>query len=110
MWNRIQQQINVEKTTTWSKREIHTAAQLSANDLGYFQLKPEEEQAISAFVDGQDVFVSLATGYGKTFASLPFLGPSIDWKGKRRKSINVVVSPLKFEHIKLCNNTFKAGM
>ena len=33
-------------------------------DLGYFQLKLEQQQAISAFVEGQDVFVSEFVTYG----------------------------------------------
>ena len=41
--------------------------------LGYSKLKPEQEQAILAFVSGKDVFVALPTGYGKSlcFGLLP---------------------------------------
>ena len=38
-------------------------------------LKPKQREAIIAFVDGNDVFVSLPTGYGKSFIYLllPFV-------------------------------------
>ena len=38
----------------------------AASSLGYSNLKPEQEQAILAFVSGKDVFVALPTGYGKS--------------------------------------------
>ena len=37
-----------------------------AVSLGYSKLKPEQEKAILSFVFGNDVFVSLPTGYGKS--------------------------------------------
>ena len=38
-------------------------------------VRKEQEQAIRAFVEGNDVFLSLPTGYGKSlcFAMLPFV-------------------------------------
>ncbi len=45
----------------------------AAHSLGYSSLKKEQEEAIAAFISGNDVFVSLPTGYGKSlcFALLP---------------------------------------
>ena len=37
-----------------------------AVSVGYSKLKPEQEKAILSFVFGNDVFVSLPTGYGKS--------------------------------------------
>ena len=35
--------------------------------LGYRELKPCQESAVKSFVSGKDVFVSVPTGYGKSF-------------------------------------------
>ena len=66
--------INMEKSSSWIERGIITAAELSAKGLGYFQLKLEQQQAISTFVEGQDVFVSEFVTYGvrEVFLSSPF--------------------------------------
>ena len=37
-----------------------------AEKMGIANLKPKQFQAISAFLSGRDVFVSLPTGYGKS--------------------------------------------
>ena len=44
-----------------------------AEKMGIANLKPKQLEAISAFLSGRDVFVSLPTGYGKSiiFALLP---------------------------------------
>ena len=49
------------------------AAKSVAADLGYCFLKPQQELAISSFLEGNDVFVSLPTGYSKSlcYAALP---------------------------------------
>ena len=56
-----------------------------------FPAKWEQHQAIAAFVEGQDVFVLLSTGFGKTvcFASLP--GTLDRRKGETIAPIIVVV-------------------
>lgn len=43
--------------------------------LGYRELKSEQIMAISSFVQGNDTFVALPTGYGKSliYAVLPFV-------------------------------------
>ena len=42
---------------------------------GYAELKPCQEKAVKSFVSGNDLFLSLPTGYGKLFcyASLPLV-------------------------------------
>ena len=73
---------------------IHEAAA----SLGYSSLKREQLQAIQAFMSGQDVFVSLPTGFSKSLCSgiLPRL---FDLKKlgtiEKKESIVIVVSPLK---------------
>ena len=71
-------------------REIVVKA---ASSLGY-SLKPEQEQAILAFMSGNDVFIALPTGYGKSlcFALLP---RAFDmFRGVQNQSVVMVVSPL----------------
>ena len=77
----------------WNEAEIRTSAAQAARELGYV-LKPKQEEAVLAFVGGQDVFVSLPTGFGKTlcFAVLPWTFDQL--RGEARKSIVIVVSPL----------------
>ena len=64
-------------------------------NLGVKALKDKQKEAIYNFVRGQDCFVILPTGYGKTlcYALLPFV---FDHLRKRtpRSSIVVCVSPL----------------
>jgi len=38
----------------------------AASSMGYHELRPNQEQVIKHFVRGNDVFVSLPTGSGKT--------------------------------------------
>ena len=42
--------------------------------LGYDKLRPKQIEAMSSFIEGNDVFVSLPTGYGKSiiYAALPY--------------------------------------
>ena len=44
-------------------------------ELGLSSLKPKQVEAIQAFVNGNDVFVSLPTGYGKSliYGILPLI-------------------------------------
>ena len=62
--------------------------------MGYSKLKPEQEKAILSFVFGNDVFVSLPTGYGKSlcFGLLPCVFDAL--RGVKKKSIVLVVCPL----------------
>ena len=37
-----------------------------ARSLGFPELKPEQKEAVAAFISGKDVFVCLPMGFGKT--------------------------------------------
>ena len=50
----------------WSKEEIEAAAALAARNLRFSELYSEQRQVIVAFVEAQEVFMSLPTGFGKT--------------------------------------------
>ena len=65
----------------------------TAGSLGY-TLKPEQNQALLKFVGGQDVFVSLPTGFGKSlcYILLPRIFDLL--RGVENKCIVIVVSPL----------------
>ena len=54
--------------------DVMTAITESGKLLGYDKLKTEQLEAIFAFLNGNDVFVSLPTGYGKSiiYAILPY--------------------------------------
>ena len=74
-------------------RALSVVIRQVASRLGYANVKSKQIEAISGFCRGEDVFVSLPTGYGKTriFAILPALFNAIR---KSATSIVVVVSPL----------------
>ena len=65
----------------------------AANSLGYV-LKMEQEQSLRKFVAGNDVFVSMPTGFGKSlcYILLPCIFDLI--REVEGKSIILVVSPL----------------
>ena len=62
--------------------DVEAAIHESARDLGYDNLKDKQKEAVVAFLQGNDTFVSLPTGYGKSviFAILP--GAFDKYKGK----------------------------
>ena len=64
----------------------------AAGSLGY-TLKPEQKQALLKFVGGQDVFVSLPTGFGKSLCYI-LLPRIFDLLRVENKCIVIVVSPL----------------
>ena len=69
-------------------------ARSAAANLGYSSIKPEQELAISSFLEGNDVFVSLPTGGGKSlcYATLPNAFDQL--KTTDVPFIVIVVSPL----------------
>ena len=75
-------------------REISGAIDKAARNLGYSDAKPDQKKAVTAFVSGSDVFVSLPTGSGKSFCywCLPDVFDRI--KGRCGESMVLVVSPL----------------
>lgn len=56
-----------------SAMDAKTAIAESGKRLGYDQLKSKQTEAMTSFLDGNDTFVSLPTGYGKSiiYAALP---------------------------------------
>ena len=52
---------------------VEVAVSQAAKDMGFFPLKPKQLEAIYCFMQGNDTFVSLPTGYGKSaiYAVLP---------------------------------------
>ena len=69
---------------------IHDAA----SALGVITLKPEQEEAITNFVQGKDVFLALPTGYGKNlcYFALPLVFDRV--RAVDRQSVVLVVRPL----------------
>ena len=53
---------------------LEAAIQESGRRLGYAKLKKEQVEAVKCFMNGNDVFVSLPTGFGKSiiYALLPY--------------------------------------
>ena len=62
--------------------------------LGFSIVRPNQRKSIKAFLEGNDVFVSLPTGSGKSlcYAVLPY---AFDEFRGRDGSIAIIVSPLK---------------
>ena len=79
---------SADRASTKETKEIVARA---AASLGYLSLKAEQERAILAFVSGRDVFVSLPTGYGKSFL-LPRVFDMM--RNVKNRSVVIVVSPL----------------
>ena len=65
----------------YSKKTIGQAIFNTLRRLGYGDLTEEQREAVTHFVSGQYVFISLPTGAGKClcYALLPF-GPCIKWR------------------------------
>ena len=80
--------------TTPMRRSLSEIARSAAATLGYTSLKAEQESAIVSFLAGNDVFVSLPTGYGKSlcYAALPYSFDEL--RATSKSSIVIVVSPL----------------
>ena len=72
------------------------AASLAAEELNYSPLKEEQVMAIQEFLNGNDVFVILPTGFGKTvcYACLPKAYDILHEKSTPNWSLLLVVSPL----------------
>ena len=73
--------------------DLERKLESAAKAIGITELKDEQRKVVLSFVRGNDVFVSLPTGYGKSvcFAVLPFL---FDRIRDRTGSIVLCVSPL----------------
>ena len=64
------------------------------NALGYREVRPQQMQVIKDFVSGNDVFVSLPTGFGKSlcYGALSLVFDML--KGNTSTAITVVISLL----------------
>jgi ATP-dependent DNA helicase RecQ len=82
-------------TSTCSREQIEDALKQCVLALGYEALKKEQENAIISFVEGNDVFICLPTGFGKSlcYFCLPSLFDILR-KKSNGSSVAVVVSPL----------------
>ena len=65
--------LNRKLVMIMSVEKIETVIVTAAKELSFPALYHEQKAAITSFVEGNDVFVSLPTGYGKTlcFGALP---------------------------------------
>ena len=72
---------------------MESSIEKASKRLGFSCLRSQQKRAIASFMKGNDVFVSLPTGSGKSlcFAILPF---AFDELHGRKGSIAIVVSPL----------------
>ena len=75
--------------------DVESALRAIGTSHGYAEIKDKQRAAILAFVHGKDVFVSLPTGYGKSFCyqCLPLLFNTLQ-SNEVPTSIVVVVTPL----------------
>ena len=72
---------------------LSEVARTAAANLGYTSIKPERKLAIVSFLRGNDVFISLPTGYGKSlcYAALPYAFDQL--RASSHPSVVIVVSP-----------------
>ena len=79
---------------SFTSPEINKAIEGSVKCLGYQQIRTEQLDVVTKFIEGNDVFVSLPTGVGKSlcFACLPLVYDYL--RGVINKSIAIIVSPL----------------
>ena len=66
----------------------------ASSSLGYLSLKPEQERAILAFVNRRDAFVSLPTGYRKSFCFALLFREFDVMRNVKNTSVVIVVFPL----------------
>ena len=59
----------------WRKEDVLSSVTYATTYLGYTKLKPPQEEIITEYVLGKDVFVSLPTGFGKSicYGCLPIV-------------------------------------
>ena len=80
--------------TLYSKGEINAEIDHAMKTVGLESLKREQREAIQEFLSGKDVFVSLPTGYGKTYC-YSLLPLAFDYlRESQHPSIAICVSPL----------------
>ena len=88
---RLELEVNLE--------DVSAAIEVAVRRLGYDSPTSQQKETVTAFVKGNDVFVSLPTGGGKSmcYACLPWVFDAFRSGGEvwsEHPSIVVVVSPL----------------
>ena len=79
---------------TTEPEKINAAINHAMKTVGLESLKREQREAIQEFLSGKDVFVSLPTGYGKTYC-YSLLPLAFDYlRESQHPSIVICVSPL----------------
>ena len=79
---------------TTKPEKINAAIDHAMKTVGLESLKREQREAIQEFLSGKDVFVSLPTGYGKTYC-YSLLPLAFDYlRESQHPSIVICVSPL----------------
>ena len=75
------------------RSELVPIVEDAAGSLGYRDLREQQKDAILTFLEGNDVFVALPTGYGESlcYGCLP---AAFDSLRSEAKSIVIVISPL----------------
>ena len=78
--------------------EVSAVVSRAARKLGYGHLKEKHYQAVSEFVSGKDVFVSLPTGGGKSlcYAVLPSVFDTL--RNRTIPTSLVIVEPIDSLH------------
>ena len=79
---------------SFNSPEINKAIEESVKTLRYQQIRREQPDVVTKFIEGNDVFISLPTGGGKSlcFACLHLVYDYL--RGIIDKSIAIIVSPL----------------
>ena len=77
----------------FEEEEIDIALALATAKIGYERLRPLQELAVKKFAQGNDVFVNLPTGSGKS-ACFCIIPPLFDALRNEPGSIAIVVCPL----------------
>ena len=74
-----QQQNSQERGRSLTESQLRSIAVESAQRLGYPTLKDEQLEAIVSFAQGNDCFIALPTGYGKSaiYGVLPYVSDTI---------------------------------
>ena len=63
--SRVRKDTVLTSMDKWSLQEISSSATNAASSLGYDSLRCEQK-VITSFLRGNDIFVALPTGYGKS--------------------------------------------
>lgn len=81
-----------------TQQDFQKAVSDVCSTFGVQKLYPQQEKALSEFLNGSDVFVNLPTGYGKSliYKMAPLVANELSKQHSRfpNESIVVIISPL----------------